>query len=152
MNTQKLFSAAFMAAAFAVIYVPVEKVLAQAQDENRLSIPIEMVVNAGTSEERQQTSQYGTMDPVALRPNEQVAITLISSVNLRGSPVGIAPLDGGAIFGAKDLKVAEDGTAGFTFGGGDSPGFYYVLVTIEGEQYQLQFYVLKPKQPDTICP
>jgi hypothetical protein len=39
MNIQKLFSAAFIAAAFAVIYFPAEKVSAQAQDDELQARP-----------------------------------------------------------------------------------------------------------------
>jgi hypothetical protein len=152
MNTKQFFST-FLAAVFAVIYFPAEKVSAQAQDWNRYSTPIDMVVNAGTNHERWETSHFGIMEPVGLRPNEQIAITLIVSSTHAGYPVGLAPLDGGAIVGAEGLIVAGDGTIGFTFQGGNVPGLYRVVATIGSEQYQLRLHVAHPQDmPAGNCP
>ncbi|HWL93719.1 MAG TPA: hypothetical protein VNT79_09295 [Phycisphaerae bacterium] len=151
MNTKQFFSA-FLAAVFAVICFPAEKVSAQGQDGNFSHTPIDMVVNAGTSEERWATSHFGIVGPIGLRPDEQIAITLIASNTNRGYLVGIAPLDGGALLGAEDLVVAEDGTINFTFQGGNTPGIYRVVVAIGAEQYQLRLYVARPEEIPAICP
>jgi hypothetical protein len=91
------------------------------------------------------------MEPLGLFRNEQIGINLILPSDKKNYPVGIAPLDGGEIFGSANLYVANDGSVHFSFQGGDTPGFYRVLVTIASEQYQLQFYVSR-LEPDTVCP
>ena len=154
MNTKQFFFF-FIAAVFAVIYFPAEKVSAQAQDGNRYSTAIDMVINGDTNGGRQRTSHFGIMDPIGLRPDERIAITLNVSSNWANSPVGIAPLDGGEVFAPGDqLYVASDGTIDFSFKGGTTPGLYRILVTIASEQYQLQLYVPKPGDigPDCVNP
>jgi hypothetical protein len=150
MNIQKIFSAALVAAGIAAIYFPAEKVSAQAQDGNPYSIPIEMVVTGGTTE-GVETSHHGMMDLVGLRPNEQIAVTLNVPTSWGGNPVGIAPLDGGVV-APEGVEVKGDGSVNFTFEGGDTPGLYRVLVTIGGDEYQLQFYVVKPTHLEGLCP
>lgn len=149
MKTKQLFFSAFMAAAFAVIYFPAEKASAQAEDGNHYSTPIEMVVNGETDGEQRRISQNGIMDPIGLRSKDQLAIMLNVPTNWADSFVGLALLDGGALGGAENLQVKGDGTAGFSFMSGDTPGLYRVLLIIGSEQYQLQFYV--PNEMDVIC-
>jgi hypothetical protein len=150
MNTKQFFSAA-LAAVFAVIYLPAENVSAQTQDGNVSSTPIDMVVNGGTTEESMQTSQFGIMEPVGLRQDEQLAITLSVSSSKINNPVGIAPLDGGEISPSGPLYVGSNATVSFTFKGGNIPGRYRLVVTIGSEQYRLQFYVVKPQSMAPDC-
>ena len=154
MNTKQFFFTAFIAAAFAVIYFPAEKLSAQAQDGNPYSTAIDMVINGDTNGGRQRTSHFGIMDPIGLRADEQIAITLNVSSAWANYPVGIAPVDGGEVFAPENLSVASNGTVSFAFKGGNTPGLYRVLVTIGPEQYQLQLYVAKPGDigPDCVTP
>jgi hypothetical protein len=148
MTTIKYLSAACLVA-FAAICLPTDKVAAQGQDGS--STPIEMVVNSATNGERWRTSQSGIMDPVGLRAGEQLEITLILPGGMVGSPVNIAPLDGGEIVVSPNLSVDNDRTAAFRFTGATTPGFYRLLVTIASEQYQLRIYVAGG-QIDVNCP
>jgi hypothetical protein len=151
MTTKKIPFTAFLAAVFAVVYLPVERVSAQAQDGNRYSTPIQMVVNAGINGEQLLTSHFGFMAPVGVLAGEQIPITLIVSVAWKSFPVGLAPLDGGEIISQEELVVDENGTVSFAFVGGNRPGTYRVLVTIASEQYELQLYVPKPEDMDAGC-
>jgi hypothetical protein len=154
MNTKQFFFSAFIAAVFAVIYLPADKAAAQAQDGNRYSTRIEMVIRSDASGGRNRSSHFGIMDPIGLRPDEQIEITLNVPSNWANSPVGIAPLDGGEVFGFENLHIDNNGTVSFAFKGGTTPGLYRVLVTIGPEQYQFQFYVPKPGAigPDCLNP
>ena len=141
MITRTLSFAIFTALSF-MLCCPVHKVFAQAQGENSLSSAIEMVINAGTLAERSFTSTSGIMEPVALFPNEQLAITLNGTTDRAGRAVGITPLDGGEIIIVdRELLLDEAGVGNFIFKGGDTPGLYRVLVFLGGERYQLRFYV-----------
>jgi hypothetical protein len=66
--------------------------------------------------------------------------------------VGFAPLDGGEIIASPNLQVDSDGAVAFAFRGGDTPGLYRVLVTIGGEQYEMQFYVGASNPDAAACP
>jgi hypothetical protein len=133
------------------LYLPAGKLSVQAQDGNRLSPTIQMVIDGDTSANRQRTSHSGILDPIGVFRNEQVGVNLIlpgSSVNY---PVGIAPLDGGQILASPNLTVNSERSAHFSFKGGETPGLYRVVVTIASEQYQLQFYVSSSSEPDIHC-
>ena len=152
MHIRKILTLALAAAISGTICLTTEKVSAQAEFENRQSTAIGMVGVRGTSnDEIQRTSHSGIMDPIGLRPNQQIAIALNVSSNRANYPVGIAPLDGGEVFASENLHVASDGTVGFTFQGGNTPGLYRVVVTIGSEQYELQLYVVKPDVVESGC-
>jgi hypothetical protein len=141
MITKALSFLSFTAVMLFILCLPVQKLSAQAQGENSLSSQIDMVINAGTSDERWLTSANGVMETVALRPNEPLAITLNATKDKAGTPVGITPLDGGEIIAEREVFLDADGLGNFTFKGGDIPGRYRVLIFLGSERYQLQFYV-----------
>ncbi len=149
MNTRRLLSSTCLALLF-TIGLPVGKFSVQAQDGNRFSTAIQMVIEGDTDEARQRTSQSGIMDPIGLFRNEQVGITLIVPGSRVNYPVGIAPLDGGEVVASENLTVDNDRAAHFSFKGGTTPGLYRVLVTIASEEYELQFYVSQT-EPDSGC-
>jgi len=149
MNTKLLHT--LCVALLITLYLPIGKLSVQAQDGNRFLPTIQLMVDGDTSGARQRTIQSGIMEPLGLFRNEQIGITLILPSDRSNYPVGIAPVDGGEIFGSANLYVASNGSVHFSFQGGDIPGFYRVLVTIASEQYQLQFYVSR-SEPDDVCP
>jgi hypothetical protein len=152
MSTKQFFLA-FLPAVFAVIYLPAERACAQAQDGNFSKTPIQMVVNAGTNQERWATSQFGVMESVGLRQGEQIAIALVAPAGTKSRPVGLAPLDGGEIGVTQEPEVDGNGTVSFTFTGGNVPGIYRIVVTIGADQYLLQLYVAHPDDlPGPPCP
>jgi len=137
-NTYKFFFSVLIAA-FAAIFLPS---VTQAQDGNRYSTTIGMVADYDGTGPTERTSHFGILEPLGLGPNQQVQITLNVPRDWEDYPVGIAPLDGGEIITAsKDLHVESDGTIAFAFQGGETPGLYRVLVTVAGEQYELQLYI-----------
>jgi hypothetical protein len=150
MTTKRFFTATRIAV-FAMVCLFTGRLFAQAQDGNRYSTPINMLVNAGTSEERMRSSHFGSLAPVGMRPSEQIAITLNVPGSMVAYPVGIAPLDGGTVFAAEELFVNSDRTVSFDFVGGKTPGLYRVLVNIASQQYELQFYVPKPEDMELGC-
>jgi len=150
MNTRKLLHTTYIAL-LASIYLPVGKLSVQAQDGNRFLPTIQLMVDGDASGARQRTIQSGIMEPLGLVRNEQIGINLILPSDRSNYPVGIAPLDGGEVFGSENLYVASNGSVHFSFQGGDISGLYRVLVTIASEQYQLQFYVPR-LGVDTVCP
>lgn len=149
MNTRKLHTTCI--ALLATIYLPVGKQSVQAQDGNRLSPPIQMVIDGDANETRQRTSQSGIMDPIGVLRDEQVGVNLLLPGSMINYPVGIAPLDGGEILTSPNLTVDNDRSAHFSFKGGDTPGLYRVVVTIASQQYQLQFYVSSSSSLDIHC-
>jgi hypothetical protein len=153
MNTKKLLFAACLGAV-AMICLPAEKLSGQAQDENPYSTAITMAVRSDTYGAKEGTSHSGIMDPVGLRADEQIAISLTVPSAWANYPVGITPVDGGEVFAPENLYVASNGTVSFAFKGGTTPGLYRVLVFIGSERYQLQLYVAKPSQlgPDCVNP
>lgn len=152
MQIQKIFSLALATAISGTIYLTTEKVSAQAEFENHQSTPIEIAaIRSGSNQEIHRTSEFGIVEPIGLRPNQQIAITLNASSNRANYPVGIAPLDGGEVFSSENLRVASNGTVGFTFEGGNTPGLYRVVVTIGSEQYELLLYVAKPSDIEGGC-
>jgi hypothetical protein len=155
MNTNKLLSAALVVAAFTVIYFPVERIWGQnvgSQYGNRYSTPIQMTVDGDTNGFRQRTSQFGIMDPIGMLPHEQIGINLTVPTSRVNYPVGIAPLDGGEIFGTDNLHVASNGTVSFNFKAGNTAGLYRVQVIIASELYQIQLYVPRGVSPDCVIP
>ncbi len=149
MNTRRLLCSTCLALLFTVC-LPVGKLSVQAQDGNRFSPTIQMVIDGDTDEARHRTSQSGIMDPIGLFRNEQVGITLILPGNRVNYSVSIAPLDGGEVVASENLTVNGDREAHFSFKGGTTPGLYRVLVTIASEEYELQFYVSQT-EPDSGC-
>jgi hypothetical protein len=149
MNTRKLLHTTCIAL-LATIYLPAGKLSVQAQEGNRFSTAIQMVIDGDTDETRHRTSQSGIMDPIGLFRNEQIGVNLILPSSRINYAVGLAPLDGGEVFGSENLTVAGNGTVHFSFKGGETPGLYRVLATIASEQYQLQFYV-SGSEPDSGC-
>jgi hypothetical protein len=151
MNTPNTFPRTFIAALIVITCLPCGKLSAQVEYGSGSVTPIQMVVNGGTDTERWETSHFGNLGLIGLRPGGQAPITLVVSGSTVGYPVSIAPLDGGEIAAAANLSVTSDRTVAFDFRGGTTPGLYRVLVTIGSQQYYLQFYVVK--QPDSvICP
>ncbi len=140
MNTRKLLHTT-RTALLAMICLPVGKLSVQAQDGNRFRPTIQLLVDGDTSGASQRTIQSGIMEPIDLVRNEHIGITVILPSDRSNYPVGIAPLDGGEVFGSDNLYVASNGSVHFSFQGGDIPGLYRVLVTVASEEYQLQFYV-----------
>ena len=136
---------------FALICFPAERAFAQDSEGNPYSPPIAMAMTNETSDRTDRTSHAGILDPVGLRPNEQATITLSVPSSWAKSPVGIAPLDGGEVFGFENLEVAIDGTVSFGFKPGSTTGLYRVIVTIGGEQYELQLYLPKPSDLGIDC-
>ena len=132
-------------------YLPSGRLCAQAEDEHVDSVPIEMVVNPGTRQERHRLSYNGIVAPITLLPNEPVAISLYGLSDWKGIPVGIAALDGGAVLTQRELAVDNDGVVSFAFDGGNSPGLYRVLVTVDSQQYHLQLYVAKQQDLAPNC-
>ena len=132
------------------IYLPIGKPSVQAQDGNRFLPTIQLSVDGDTSGARQRIIQSGIMEPLGMLRNEQIGINLTLPSDRSNYPVGIAPLDGGEIFGSENLYVASNGSVHFSFQGGDISGLYRVLVTIASQQYQLQFYVSRLESVD-VC-
>lgn len=143
MTTTKLLGAGYLAAV-AVICLAMGKLFAQDPEDNPYSTPISMQVSNETTERTSRTSRSGAMDPVGLRANELATITLTVPVNWANYPVGVAPLDGGEVFGFENLLVSATGTVTFGFKGGNIPGLYRVMVIIGVERYHLRLYVPKP--------
>jgi hypothetical protein len=148
MNIYKFFSPVLIAA-LALIILPA---ISQAQERNRYSTPIAMVADYDGNGPTEKTSQFGVMEPLGLRRNQQVPITLNVPRSWANSPVGFAPLDGGEVIASPNLQVDSDGAVGFAFRGGDTPGLYRVLVTVGGEQYEMQFYVGAITPDAAACP
>lgn len=151
MNTRKILSATLIAAAFAVTYLPAERISAQTLYGlygKASSPPIQMEVAGDTTGIRQRTSQFGIMDPIGVLPGEQIGINLIVASNRVNYPVGIVSLDGGEIIAPANLYVTSNGTngaVGFTFKGGNTRGLFRVLVSIGSERYQLQLIVAQSR-------
>jgi hypothetical protein len=150
MKTRKLLHVTCIALV-TTIYLPVGKLSVKAQDGNRLTPAIQMVIEGDANETRQRTSQSGIMDPIGVFRDEQVGVNLLLPGSMINYPVGIAPLDGGEIIASENLTVDNDRTAHFSFKGGETPGLYRVLVTIASQQYQLQFYVSSSSSLDIHC-
>jgi hypothetical protein len=130
------------------------KLFAQDPEGNPYSPTITMAMINETTDRTNRTSHAGILDPVGLRPNEQATISLSAPIAWANFPVGIAPLDGGEVFGSENLHVGAGGTVSFGFKAGTTPGLYRVMVTIGGERYQLQLYLPKPGDlgPDCVTP
>ncbi len=76
--------------------------------------------------------------------SQAVTVTLTYDASCVGSKATIASLDGGTINGtpgAKQILVASDGTAVFTFQPPADPGLYNVVTTLGGYQRVLPFRV-----------
>jgi len=151
MTTTKLRSATLLATV-AMTCLATEKLFAQDSEGNPYSPTISMAMNNETTDRTNRTSHSGIIDPVGLRPDEQATITLIAPVAWANFPVGIAPLDGGEVFGYENLHVATGGAFSFGFKPGITTGLYRVVVTIGGEPYQLQLYLPKPGDLDCVSP
>jgi hypothetical protein len=151
MNWKGLLSAIFIAAVFALVCLPAEKVSAQGKYGNRFSATIQMVITGDTTAFRQRTSHFGIIDPIGVLPRELIGIKLFVPTDMINYPVFIAPLDGGEIFGTESLFVASDSTATFSFKAGNTPGRYRVQVIIASQQYLLQLYV-PHNVPDNCVP
>jgi hypothetical protein len=144
MNIKQSSFSALIAGVFALICFSAERVSAQESEGNPYSPTIAMAMNNETTDRTDRTSHSGIMDPVGLRPNEQATITLSVPTSWVSSPVGIAPLDGGEVFGFENLLVGTDGRVSFGFKPGSTTGLYRVIVTIGGERYELQLYLPRP--------
>ena len=147
MTTTKLRPAMYLAAV-ALIGLATEKLVAQDAEGNPYSPTISMAMTNETSDRTDRTSHSGIIDPVGLRPNEQATITLSVPSAWVNFPVGIAPLDGGEVFGWENLHVGTGGPTGgrvsFGFKPGSTTGLYRVMVSIGGERYELQLYLPRP--------
>lgn len=137
-----------------MICLAAAKLFAQDAEGNPYSPTIAMALDNETNGGSNRISHSGILDPVGLRPNERATITLSVPDNWANYPVGIAPLDGGEVFGFENLQVTAGGTARFGFKPGNTPGLYRVVVTIGGERYQLQLYLPRPSDlgPDCVTP
>lgn len=144
MKPRKTCSAAVIATLFIATSLPIPKLFAQDTEGNPYSPTISMEMKNETTERTNRTSHSGIIDPVGLRSNEQATITLYAPVSWASHPVGIAPLDGGEVFGHENLQVSAAGQVCFGFKAGSTPGLYRVMVTIGGERYQLQLYLPRP--------
>jgi hypothetical protein len=49
---------------------------------------------------------------------------------------------------AAQLLIGEDGAARFQFHAGASPGLYRLMIQLEADTYQLEFYVLNLNHPE----
>jgi hypothetical protein len=148
MNIYK-FLLSILIAASAATFLPA---VTQAQERNRYSTPIGMVADYDGNGPTEKASQFGVMEPLGVGRKQQVPVTLNVPTSWANSPVGFAPLDGGEIIASPNLQVDSDGAVGFAFRGGDTPGLYRVLVTIGGEQYEMQFYVDGSNPDAAACP
>ena len=81
-----------------------------------------------------------------VRPNQTVPVTLQFPATAAGTPVALAPLDGGRVSGGGNGVVLPTGRILFTFSPGASPGRYRVMLYLPGEQHLLEFYVVDPNQ------
>lgn len=151
MKPRNTHSPALIAALLIATSLPIEKLFAQDPEANPYSPTITMSLNNETTDRTNRTSHDGILDPAGLRPNEQATISLSVPGSWAGYPVGIAPLDGGEVFGYENLYVASGGTVSFGFKPGSTTGLYRVMVNIGGERYQLQLYLPRPADLGINC-
>src|SRR5688572_7944759 len=95
MNKAVLFAAA---ALLAVCCLPIPRVQAQgsAPADPRVE-PLQMIVDYPDGAQKRRESAGETVEPVGMRPGQQVAITLRFLRKRAGDTVRISPLDGGEV-------------------------------------------------------
>jgi hypothetical protein len=142
MNTKiHCFSAGL--ALLAAIWLPVSEARAQ-NTFSSAPTPIEMVTVVGNDAENRLRSLDGVLEPVGLPAGGEIAITLEAPNTKAGQRVSVRVLDGGEIVAPAAHSVATNGKVSFTFKAGDTRGLYRVEVNLGVEQYELQFYAVKP--------
>jgi hypothetical protein len=118
------------------------------------SIPV--VISYGQNQETRARVYRGVMDPVGMRPNQIVTVTLLLPKSVAGMDVALGLYDGGQIGQAAVpntsiialtalLHAAADGTVQFNFQAGQTLGLYRLQLTVGPFQSLLQFYVGRPR-------
>src|SRR5688500_11393134 len=130
------------AALLAVCCLPIVRLNAQAPapPDPRVE-PLQMIVNYPDGAQKRRESAGETVEPVAMRPGQQVTITLRFLRKRAGDEVRISPLDGGEVDISEPVTVSTEGDVTFTFRAGTSPGMYRLAV-MGVFQYELSFHVV----------
>jgi hypothetical protein len=139
MNKAVLFGSA---ALLTVCCLPIPRLQAQAAAplDPRVE-PLQMVVDYPDGAQKRRQSAGETVEPVGMRPGQQVTITLRFLRKRAGDMVRISPLDGGEVDVSGPVAVSTDGNVAFTFRAGASPGLYRLAV-MGVFQYELSFHVV----------
>jgi starvation-inducible outer membrane lipoprotein len=106
--------------------------------------PLEVIATNGAGREKHLVSINGTVPMLMVRQNQTVPVTLQFPTTAAGTPVALAPLDGGRIVATGNGVVLPTGRMLFTFSPGAMPGRYRVMLYLPGEQQLLEFYVVDP--------
>jgi hypothetical protein len=134
MNTRRLLFARCLGA-FALIYLPAEKLVSQSADGVSDDL-LQLVINYGEGTEMRFSSHGGVVEPVTLHPNARLPFTIEVPTSKKGYPVIVGNFDGGqinAIIEESDvplsgsgtppnLSVSEEGTVHFSFQSGSTTG------------------------------
>jgi hypothetical protein len=121
------------------------------------SFPV--VINYGEGQETRVQIYRGVMEPVGLRPNQVVTVTVSLPTTMAGEHVKLGLYDGGAAGPAADPlntitignlgvpipDVSVSGSLQFNFQTDRTLGLYRVLMTVGSRQYLLQFYAGPPR-------
>ena len=125
-----------------VCCLPTSRLQAQAEaPPNPRVEPLQMIVDFPDGAQKRRESAGETVEPVGIRPGQQLAITLRFLRKRAGDEVRISPLDGGEVDIPVPATIAEDGSVTFNFRPGVSPGLYRLAV-IGVFQYELSFYAM----------
>ena|SRR5688572_5338759 len=138
MNRAILFATA---ALLTVCHLPIPRVQAQASapPDPRVE-PLQMIVDYPDGAQRRRQSAEETVEPVGMRPGQEVTVTLRFLRKRAGDEIRISSMDGGEIDVPSPVTVPSDGNVSFTFRAG-SPGLYRLAV-MGVFQYELSFHVV----------
>lgn len=149
MTTEKLFSYACIAA-FAMIVLPAGQLPGQSLVQPAaIGVSLQgAIITSDSGATRQLNTYLGLVGRLGLAPNQLVRVTLQFSQEHKNKRVLVGLLDGGEITpypnATDSIRVMGDGTASFTFQGGNAVGLYRLEVQFEAEEYRLEFRVIDP--------
>jgi hypothetical protein len=112
---------------------------------------LQATITSDSGAERYLLSYDYMLGRAGLAPEQLVTVTLQFPTKQAGKPVSAASLDGGKVSltrDASELLIAENGEARFQFQGGASPGLYRLMIQLEADTYELEFYVLNLAHPE----
>lgn len=146
MNKAVLIAAA---ALLTVCCLPIPRLQAQgAPPVDPRVEPLQMIVDYPDGAQKRRQSAGETVEPLGMRPGQQVTITLRFLRKRAGDTVRISPLDGGEVDVSAPVTVPTDGNVTFTFRAGSSPGLYRLAV-MGVFQYELSFYAVPAQRVPT---
>jgi hypothetical protein len=100
-----------------------------------------MIVDFPDGTQKRRESAGETVEPLGMRPGQQVTITLRFLRKRAGDEVRISALDGGEVDISLPATISKQGDVTFNFRAGASAGLYRLAV-IGLFQYELSLYAM----------